>query len=106
MFFLLLPPKERPKEKSLLNHGYKPQGPEGCKWGIIPYELIGIVQLTNFIMRVYKKRYNNEFEFMFVFSKGLMKTHNPIMVDCTHAGLKLNGTTYKRAPLVIIYEFN
>ena len=32
---------------------------------------------------------------MFVFSKGLVKTHNPIMVDCLHAGLELNSTTYK-----------
>jgi site-specific DNA-methyltransferase (adenine-specific) len=32
---------------------------------------------------------------MFVFSKGTVKTHNPIMVDCLHAGLELNGTTYK-----------
>ena len=39
--------------------------------------------------------YNNEFEFMFVFSKGIVKTHNSIMVDCAHAGLELNGTTYK-----------
>jgi site-specific DNA-methyltransferase (adenine-specific) len=32
---------------------------------------------------------------MFVFSKGTVKTHNPLMVDCLHAGLELNGTTYK-----------
>lgn len=32
---------------------------------------------------------------MFIFSKGVVKTHNPIMVDCLHAGLELNGTTYK-----------
>lgn len=32
---------------------------------------------------------------MFVFSKGTVKTHNPLMVDCMHAGLELNGTTYK-----------
>jgi site-specific DNA-methyltransferase (adenine-specific) len=32
---------------------------------------------------------------MFVFSKGQVKTHNPIMIDCLHAGLELNGTTYK-----------
>ena len=32
---------------------------------------------------------------MFVFSKGVVKTHNPLMVDCLHAGLELNGTTYK-----------
>ena len=32
---------------------------------------------------------------MFVFSKGVEKTHNPLMVDCLHAGLELYGTTYK-----------
>ncbi len=32
---------------------------------------------------------------MFVFSKGPVKTHNPILVECAHAGLELNGTTYK-----------
>jgi len=42
-----------------------------------------------------KNRYHNVFEYMFVFSKGVVKTHNPIMVDCLHAGLQLNGTTYK-----------
>jgi len=32
---------------------------------------------------------------MFVFSKGKVKTNNPIKIDCLHAGLQLNGTTYK-----------
>jgi site-specific DNA-methyltransferase (adenine-specific) len=54
-----------------------------------------IFRKTNPIPQIYRKRYNNEFEFMFVFSKGVVKTHNPIMVDCLHAGLELNGTTYK-----------
>lgn len=54
-----------------------------------------IFQKRNPIPQIYRKRYNNEFEYMFVFSKGLVKTHNPIMVDCLHAGLELNGTTYK-----------
>lgn len=54
-----------------------------------------IFKKRNPIPQVYRKRYTNEFEFMFVFSKGLVKTHNPIMVDCLHAGLELNGTTYK-----------
>ena len=49
----------------------------------------------NPIPQIYRKRYNNEFEYMFVFSKGSVKTHNPIMVDCIHAGLELNSTTYK-----------
>ncbi len=54
-----------------------------------------IFKKTNPIPQIYRKRYNNEFEFMFVFSKGTVKTHNPLMVNCLHAGLELNGTTYK-----------
>ena len=54
-----------------------------------------IFQKTNPIPQIYRKRYNGIFEFMFVFSKGTVKTHNPIMIDCLHAGLELNGTTYK-----------
>lgn len=54
-----------------------------------------IFKKKNPIPQIYRKRYNNEFEFMFVFSKGVVKTHNSILVDCMHAGLELNGTTYK-----------
>jgi len=54
-----------------------------------------IFQKTNPIPQIYRKRYNNIFEYMFVFSKGKVKTHNPIKVNCFHAGLELNGTTYK-----------
>jgi len=54
-----------------------------------------IFQKTNPIPQIYRKRYNNIFEYMFVFSKGEVKTHNPIKIDCLHAGLELNGTTYK-----------
>ena len=54
-----------------------------------------IFRKKNPIPQIYRRRYNNEFEFMFVFSKGEVKTHNPIRVDCLHAGLALNGTTYK-----------
>lgn len=54
-----------------------------------------IFRKRNPIPQIYRKRYNNEFEFMFVFSKGTVKTHNSIMVDCAHAGLELTGTTYK-----------
>jgi len=54
-----------------------------------------IFRKKNPIPQIYRKRYNNEFEYMFVFSKGIVKTHNPIMVNCMHAGLELNGTTYK-----------
>ncbi len=54
-----------------------------------------IFRKKNPIPQIYRKRYNNEFEYMFVLSKGVVKTHNPLMVDCMHAGLELNGTTYK-----------
>ncbi|MEK7621617.1 MAG: site-specific DNA-methyltransferase [Patescibacteria group bacterium] len=54
-----------------------------------------IFKKINPVPQIYRKRYNNQFEYMFVFSKGVVKTHNPIMVDCLHAGLQLNGTTYK-----------
>jgi len=54
-----------------------------------------IFRKRNPIPQIYRKRYNNEFEYMFVFSKGVVSTHNPILVDCLHAGLELNGTTYK-----------
>ncbi|MDX9990771.1 MAG: site-specific DNA-methyltransferase [Anaerolineales bacterium] len=54
-----------------------------------------IFQKQNPVPQLYRKRYSNIFEYMFVFSKGEVKTHNPIMIDCLHAGLELNGTTYK-----------
>lgn len=54
-----------------------------------------IFQKKNPIPQIYRKRYNGIFEYMFVFSKGSVKTHNPIKIDCLHAGLELTGTTYK-----------
>ena len=54
-----------------------------------------IFQKINPIPQIYRRRYNNEFEYMFIFSKGFVNKHNPIKVDCLHAGLELNGTTYK-----------
>ncbi len=54
-----------------------------------------IFQKTNPVPQIYRKRYSNIFEYMFVFSKGTVKTHNPIKIDCLHAGKVLNGTTYK-----------
>lgn len=54
-----------------------------------------IFRKKNPIPQIYRKRYQNEFEYMFVFSKGVVATHHPLMVDCMHAGLELNGTTYK-----------
>ena len=54
-----------------------------------------IFRKRNPIPQIYRRRYNNEFEYMFVLSKGSVATHHPILVDCLHAGLELNGTTYK-----------
>lgn len=54
-----------------------------------------IFKKANPIPQIYRKRYRNEFEYMFVFSKGPVKTHNPLMEDCIHAGLELKSTTYK-----------
>lgn len=50
---------------------------------------------TNPIPQIYRKRYTNVFEYMFVFSKGAVKTHNSLTIPCMHAGLELKGTTYK-----------
>lgn len=54
-----------------------------------------IFKKRNPVPQIYRKRYTNEFEYMFVFSKGTVKTHNPLMIDCLHAGLELGTTTYK-----------
>ncbi|MEQ3100327.1 site-specific DNA-methyltransferase [Bacteroides fragilis] len=54
-----------------------------------------IFKKTNPVPQIYRKRYTNEFEYMFVFSKGAVTTHNPLKVPCLHAGLELKGTTYK-----------
>jgi len=54
-----------------------------------------IFKKRNPIPQIYRRRYNNEFDYMFVLSKGRAATHNPLMTDCLHAGLELNGTTYK-----------
>lgn len=47
-----------------------------------------IFRKKNPIPQVYSKRCNNEFEFMFIFSKGTVATHNPIYVECAFAGTK------------------
>jgi DNA modification methylase len=54
-----------------------------------------IFQKTNAIPQIYRKRYTNQFEYMFVFSKGEVKTHNALRIPCLHAGLELASTTYK-----------
>lgn len=42
--------------------------------------------------QVRQPRYNQVFEYMFIFSKGKPKTFNPIMVDCKCAGQNYNST--------------
>ena len=54
-----------------------------------------VFKKINPVPQIYRKRYTNEFEYMFVLSKGIVATHNPILVPCLHAGLELKGTTYK-----------
>jgi site-specific DNA-methyltransferase (adenine-specific) len=41
-------------------------------------------------------RYEQEFEFMFVFSKGKPKTFNPIMVECKYAGEDKSARTFRQ----------
>lgn len=40
------------------------------------------------------KRYEQAFEYMFVFTKNKIKTFNPIMIGCKTAGSKTNGRTF------------
>ena len=44
-------------------------------------------------------RYEQQFEYMFIFSKGKTKTFNPIMDDCKSSG-KTNHMTHRRSRLV------
>lgn len=54
------------------------------------YSKLNYVPLTH-------NRYEQAFEYMFVFSKGSPKTFNPIMVDCKYAGEKRTRTFYQSA---------
>jgi len=40
------------------------------------------------------KRYEQEFEYMFIFSKGKPKTFNPIMVECKNKGKRVKNRTF------------
>lgn len=51
------------------------------------YRKINYVPLTH-------NRYEQEFEYMFVFSKGKPKTFNPIKIPCKTAGAKTSGRTF------------
>lgn len=54
-----------------------------------------IWEKTNPMPQVKQPRYNQVFEYMFVFSKGTPKTFNPIMVDCKSAGQEYKSTCKK-----------
>ena len=47
---------------------------------------------TNPMPQIKQSRYNQVFEYMFVFSKGIPKTFNPIMEPCKCAGLNYDST--------------
>ena len=51
------------------------------------YRKINYIPLTH-------NRYEQEFEYMFVFSKEKIKTFNPIVVECKTKGSKTNGRTF------------
>ena len=51
-----------------------------------------IFKKTNSMPQVKQPRYNQDFEYMFGFSKGKPKTFNPIMVPCKCAGQKYDST--------------
>jgi len=58
-----------------------------------------IFRKINPIPQIYRKRYTNEFEYMFILSKGCVEVHNPIKIKTKHGGLELKSTTYKNFSL-------
>ena len=54
-----------------------------------------IWEKTNPMPQVKQTRYNQVFEYMFVFSKGKPKTFNPIMVNCKSANKEYKSTCKK-----------
>ena len=51
---------------------------------------------NNPMPQIYRKRYTNEFEYMFVFSKGKVHTHNAIKVPTKSAGAKAYPKNYSK----------
>jgi DNA modification methylase len=47
-------------------------------------------------------RYEQKFEYMFVFSKGKPKTFNPIMEACKFAGLSVNSRTFRQTAVGVL----
>ena len=60
------------------------------------YRKINYVPLTH-------NRYEQEFEYMFVFSKGKPKTFNPIKIPCKTAGAKTSGRTFYTSKIFQIF---
>ena len=54
-----------------------------------------IWEKTNPMPQVKQPRYNQVFEYMFIFSKGKPKTFNPIMIDCKSANKDYKSTCKK-----------
>lgn len=54
-----------------------------------------IWEKTNPMPQVKQPRYNQVFEYMFIFSKGKPKTFNPIMIDCKSANIDYKSTCKK-----------
>ena len=54
-----------------------------------------IWEKTNPMPQVKQPRYNQCFEYMFIFSKGKPKTFNPIMIDCKSYGKEYKSTCKK-----------
>ena len=52
-----------------------------------------IYRKTNYVPLTHN-RYEQEFEYMFVFSKGKPETFNPIKIPCKTAGAKTSGRTF------------
>ena len=50
---------------------------------------------TNPMPQVKQPRYNQVFEYMFIFSKGKPKSFNPIMIDCKSYGKEYKSTCKK-----------
>jgi site-specific DNA-methyltransferase (adenine-specific) len=55
-----------------------------------------IFKKKNPIPQIYRKRYTNEFEYMFILSKGPVTTNNPLFIDCTGAGLNTGYKNYSK----------
>ena len=54
-----------------------------------------IFMKANPIPQIYRKRYTSEFEYMFIFTKGTVSTHNAIRIPCKHAGKDMSKSTAK-----------